>query len=214
MLGEVLEALIYAALTGSKRRRGWVLFSHVISLEAILPASLYQFEGFELDLKRFELRRNGQALKLERIPMELLILLVSRNGDLVSREEIVEKLWGKNVFIEAEHSVNTAIRKIRQALEDDPDNPRFVTTVVGKGYRFSAAVRPCEPESVSAATEPNGPPPTVRSEKVPDPRLWLWVTATAVAMLIGIAFLANLAGNLLLLSLPSLMPLPVSTLSA
>jgi DNA-binding response OmpR family regulator len=73
---------------------------------AILPASLYQFEGFELDLKRFELRRNGQALKLERIPMELLTLLVSRNGDLVSREEIVEKLWGKNVFIEAEHSVS------------------------------------------------------------------------------------------------------------
>jgi TolB-like protein/DNA-binding winged helix-turn-helix (wHTH) protein/Tfp pilus assembly protein PilF len=161
---------------------------------AILPASLYQFEGFELDLKRFELRRNGQALKLERIPMELLILLVSRNGDLVSREEIVEKLWGKNVFIEAEHSVNTAIRKIRQALEDDPDNPRFVKTVVGKGYRFSAAVRSCEPESISAATEPNGPPPTVRSEKAPDPMLWLWVTATAVAMLIGIAFLGNLGG--------------------
>ena len=161
---------------------------------AILSASSYQFEGFELDLKRFELRRNGQALKLERIPMELLILLVSRNGDLVSREEIVEKLWGKNVFIEAEHSVNTAIRKIRQALEDDPDNPRFVKTVVGKGYRFSAAVKSCEPDSVSAVKEPNGAPPTVRSQKVPDPRLWLWITATVVGMLTGIAFLANLAG--------------------
>jgi TolB-like protein/DNA-binding winged helix-turn-helix (wHTH) protein/Flp pilus assembly protein TadD len=160
----------------------------------ILPSSLYQFEGFELDLKQFELRRNGQALKLERIPMELLILLVSRNGDLVSREVIVEKLWGKNVFIEAEHSVNTAIRKIRQALEDDPDNPRFVKTVVGKGYRFSAAVKSCDPDPVSAAKEPDGALPTIRSAKVPDPRLWLWITATVVAMLVGIAFLANLAG--------------------
>ncbi len=159
-----------------------------------MPASSYQFEGFELDLKRFELRRNGQVLKLERIPMELLILLLGQNGDLVSREEIVEKLWGKNVFIEAEHSVNTAVRKIRQALEDDPDNPRFVKTVVGKGYRFSAAVKTCEPEPVPAAREPTGAPATAKSEGTANPRLWLWATAIVVALLIGIVILANLGG--------------------
>jgi len=100
----------------------------------LLPAP-YQFEGFQLDVERYELRRNGRVLKLEKIPMELLILLISRQGKLVSREEIVEKLWGRDVFIETEHGINTAIRKIRQALGDDPENPRFVRTLKGKGYR-------------------------------------------------------------------------------
>ena len=72
--------------------------------------------------------------------MELLILLVQRHGELVSREEIAERLWGKDVFVDIDHSINTAIRKIRQALRDDPEKPRFVETVVGKGYRFAAPV--------------------------------------------------------------------------
>jgi TolB-like protein/DNA-binding winged helix-turn-helix (wHTH) protein len=72
--------------------------------------------------------------------MELLILLVGRHGELVSRDEIIEKLWGRNVFIETELGINTAVRKIRQTLGDDPERPRFVQTVVGKGYRFVAAV--------------------------------------------------------------------------
>ena len=72
--------------------------------------------------------------------MELLILLVQRRGDLVSREEIAGCLWGKDVFLDVDHSINTAVRKIRVALRDDPEKPRFVETVVGKGYRFAAAV--------------------------------------------------------------------------
>ena len=100
----------------------------------------YRFEGFELDLKRYELRQDTHVLKLEKIPMELLILLVSRNGELVSREEIIEQVWGRDVFVETEHSINTAVGKIRKALGDDPGEPRFVQTVVGKGYRFAAQV--------------------------------------------------------------------------
>src|SRR5215468_4753026 len=105
----------------------------------LLPAP-YQFEGFQLDVERYELRRNGRVLKLEKIPMELLILLISREGALVSRDEIVEKLWGRSVFIETEHGINTAVRKIRQILGDNPGRSRFVQTVVGKGYRFVAAI--------------------------------------------------------------------------
>jgi len=90
---------------------------------------------------RYELRRNGHVLKLEKIPMELLILLVGRHGELVSRDEIVAKLWGRDVFVETDHGINTAIRKIRLSLGDDPDRSRFVQTVVGKGYRFIASVR-------------------------------------------------------------------------
>ncbi len=100
----------------------------------------YQFEEFELDLRRYELRRNGQVLKLERIPMELLILMVSREGALVSREEIIDKLWGRDVFVETEHGINTAVRKVRQTLRDDPENPRFVKTLKGRGYRFDAKI--------------------------------------------------------------------------
>jgi TolB-like protein/DNA-binding winged helix-turn-helix (wHTH) protein/Flp pilus assembly protein TadD len=72
--------------------------------------------------------------------MELLIFLVERRGELVSREEIAVRLWGKDVFVDTEHSINTAVRKVRQALRDDPDKPQFVETVVGKGYRFAAPV--------------------------------------------------------------------------
>jgi len=72
--------------------------------------------------------------------MELLFLLVERHGELVSREEIAERLWGKNVFLEVDHSINTAVGKVRQVLRDDPEKPRFVETVVGKGYRFAAPV--------------------------------------------------------------------------
>jgi TolB-like protein/DNA-binding winged helix-turn-helix (wHTH) protein/Tfp pilus assembly protein PilF len=97
-----------------------------------------KFDNVELDLGSYQLRRNGSVIKLEKIPMELLILLTSRNGQLVTREEIIEKLWGKDVFVDSEHGVNTAIRKIRNALQDDPEKPRFIETVVGKGYRFVA----------------------------------------------------------------------------
>ena len=72
--------------------------------------------------------------------MELLILLVERQGELVTREEIAERLWGKDVFLDVEHGINVAVRKIRVALRDDPDRPRFVETVLGKGYCFLAPV--------------------------------------------------------------------------
>jgi len=101
-----------------------------------VPERLLKFGDLELDLGSYQLRRNGAVLKLEKIPMELLILLAGKKGQLVSREEIIDKLWGKDVFVDSEHGVNTAIRKIRQALGDDPDQPRFIETVFGKGYRF------------------------------------------------------------------------------
>jgi DNA-binding winged helix-turn-helix (wHTH) protein/Tol biopolymer transport system component len=99
-----------------------------------------RFADFELDPARFELRRGGRALKLERRPMDLLILLVENNGEVVSREEIVGQLWGKDVFLDTEHGINTAVRKIRQVLRDNPEQPRFVLTVTGRGYRFIADV--------------------------------------------------------------------------
>src|SRR5580765_5183965 len=95
----------------------------------------------ELDLGRYELRRSGRRVKLEKKPMELLIFLVGRRDQMVSREDIVRKLWRSNLFIDTERNINNIVRKIRTALGDSSDRPRFLETVVGKGYRFIGPVR-------------------------------------------------------------------------
>src|ERR1700676_784929 len=97
--------------------------------------------GIELDLGRYELRRQGRRVKLEKKPMELLIFLVSRREQLVSRQDIVAKLWRSNLFVDTETNINNVVRKIRTALGDDSAKPRFLETVVGKGYRFVGPVR-------------------------------------------------------------------------
>src|SRR5215467_9371886 len=95
----------------------------------------------ELDIGRYELRRSGRRVKLEKEPMELLIFLVGRRDQMVSREDIVKKLWRSNLFIDTDRNLNNIVRKIRTALGDNPARPRFVETVVGKGYRFIGPVR-------------------------------------------------------------------------
>ncbi len=102
-------------------------------------------EDFELDVRAYQLRRAGRVLKLEPTPMELLLFLVQHRGELLTRDQIVERIWGKDVFLDTDNSINGAIRKIRQVLRDDPEKPRFVETVSGKGYRFIASVS--EPET-------------------------------------------------------------------
>jgi DNA-binding winged helix-turn-helix (wHTH) protein/tetratricopeptide (TPR) repeat protein len=97
--------------------------------------------GVELDLGRYELRRFGRRVKLERKPMELLIFLVSRREQLVTRNDIVKKLWRSDLFIDSERNLNNIVRKIRTALGDAADHPRFVETVIGKGYRFIGPVQ-------------------------------------------------------------------------
>ena len=97
------------------------------------------FGEFELDVTNFELRRGVVRIKLERIPMELLILLARNSGKLVQRAEVVETIWGKGRFLEVDSAINTAIRKVRRALGDDPRHPAIIDTIPGRGYRFVAA---------------------------------------------------------------------------
>ncbi len=93
-----------------------------------------------LDRGAYQLSRGDVTVPLQRIPLELLFLLVERRGQLVTREEILERVWGKGFFVDIESSINTAVRKIRRALGDNPDQPRFVATVPARGYRFVAEV--------------------------------------------------------------------------
>ena len=104
------------------------------------PNCIHFADDFELDLRAYELRSAGIPIKLKPIPMELLLLLVQRRGELVTREEIVEQIWGKGVFLDTDNAINGAISKIRQVLRDSVEQPRFIQTVSGKGYRFIAAV--------------------------------------------------------------------------
>jgi TolB-like protein len=101
---------------------------------------MFRFGNFELDPRAFELRRDGQPVRMERRPLELLILLVERSPNLLPRGEIAERLWGREVFVDIDTSVNTAIRKVRRALGDSSDRPAYVVRVPGKGYRFAAPV--------------------------------------------------------------------------
>jgi TolB-like protein/DNA-binding winged helix-turn-helix (wHTH) protein len=160
-----------------------------------------KFGDFELDVAGYELRRSGRAVKLERIPMELLLLLVDRRGQLVTRDEILEKLWGKDTFLDVDNSINTAIAKIRVVLKDDPENPAFIKTVSGKGYRFIASI-PSLPDGKDAFGAPldsvSGAPGSavaeqsaleIKSKALSKPRrLWLG-PATA-----GVVLAAALAG--------------------
>jgi DNA-binding response OmpR family regulator len=97
-----------------------------------MPEQTIQFGEFELAPASYELRCRQKPVKIEKIPMELLIFLATQQGRLVTRKEIIEQIWGADVFLDTEHAINTAIRKIRLALGDDADQPRFVQTWLGK----------------------------------------------------------------------------------
>jgi len=124
-------------------------------------------DGIELDLGRYELRRSGRRVKLEKKPMELLIFLVARREQMVSREDIAKRLWRSDLFIDTERNVNNIVRKIRRALGDDADKPRYLETVVGKGYRFIGPVRVISAQ-FSSYDLGQEPPRTIRSDNAND----------------------------------------------
>lgn len=131
-----------------------------------------RFGDFALDVDAYELRRRGRVVRLERLAMDLLLLLVDRRGQLVARNEIVDRLWGQDVFLEVDASVNTLVRKVRRALGDPVDHPRFIQTVQGKGYRFiaevevSSAVAAPQPPAVSEPLAPPAATPPVQPDAI------------------------------------------------
>jgi TolB-like protein/DNA-binding winged helix-turn-helix (wHTH) protein len=155
---------------------------------------VYEFSGFRLDCGRFELARDGRSLPLERKPMELLILLAEHQGELVTRTEIAQRLWSSEVFVDTEHGINTAVRKIRNLLRDSPENPRFVQTVTGMGYRFVASVvsigpppgpSTAAPELVAVQPPTNGTPAPASAH----PRRWLVIGTVATLAIVILALI-------------------------
>ncbi|HEX6881082.1 MAG TPA: tetratricopeptide repeat protein, partial [Terriglobales bacterium] len=164
--------------------------------------AVYRFRGFELDVARFELRRDGSQVRLEKIPMEFLILLVSRNGELITRQEIIQQLWGEGVFVDTDQGINTAVRKVRLALDYRSGDSDPIQTVVGKGYRFAWPVTTFEAEK----PEPPSPGRT-------RPRRAIWISLVLLLALVaaGTTWLAR--GRLFRPPIRSIAVLPLENFS-
>jgi len=99
-----------------------------------------RFDVFEVDLRACELYKAGRKIKLQVLPFQTLALLLERPGEIVRREELQKRLWSADTFVDFDHSLNTAIKKLRQALGDNNKKPRFVETLPKRGYRFIGTV--------------------------------------------------------------------------
>jgi DNA-binding winged helix-turn-helix (wHTH) protein len=118
------------------------------------PVTRYRFDDFEADLRAAELRRRGIRLKLQLQPFQLLIALLERPQDVVTREELRQRLWPDDTFVDFDHGLNTAVAKLRDVLCDSATKPKYIETVAKRGYRFVGsveAVAPPAPPSVSPA---------------------------------------------------------------
>ncbi len=116
------------------------------------------FGVFEVDLRAGELRKRGLRVRLQQQPFQVLAMLLEHAGQVVSREELQKKLWPADTFVDFDHGLNKAINKIREALGDSAESPRFVETVARRGYRFLADVRVADAAAVrspDAAIEPS-----------------------------------------------------------
>jgi cholera toxin transcriptional activator len=137
-----------------------------------------RFGVFELDLNSGELRKSGVKLRLQEQPFQVLALLLERAGEVVTRDELRQKLWPSDTFVDFDHSLNTAINKVREALGDSASTPRYVETLARRGYRFIAPVQngPMRDSTISAPSkthnaEPPQPTASLHPElEVPIPR--------------------------------------------
>lgn len=125
-----------------------------------------RFGVFELDFRAGDLRKNGTKLRLQGQPLQVLVILLERAGEVVTREELREKLWPSDTFVDFDHSLNTAINKVREALGDSASSPRFIETLARRGYRFIAPVQDVRKEAPDASP----PKPTTRAPaRAPEP---------------------------------------------
>ena len=151
-------------------------------MAAATPPRVFRFGAFELDAREGELRKHGVRLHLQEQPLKILIALLERPGEIVSREDLVRTVWPDGVFVDFEARLNAAVNRLRQVLGDSAGQPRYIETVARKGYRFVVEV------NVSGASLPNAP--RLATEERPRARRiprWLWVAAPATLTLLAAA---------------------------
>jgi cholera toxin transcriptional activator len=129
-----------------------------------MPAGLkYQFDQYEADVNAAELRRNSNRLKLQMQPFQVLVALLERPRQVVTREELRLRLWPQDTFVDFDHSLNTAMAKLRDVLGDSAASPRYIETIAKRGYRFLGDVRVVQEETGAIATVDKAPPATARA---------------------------------------------------
>jgi len=114
--------------------------------QSAIPANSVRFGVYEFDLRSGELRKHGIRIKLQEQPCQILAILLEHRGEMVAREELQRRLWPSDTFVDFDHSLNTAVMRLREALNDSSENPRFIETLPRRGYRF---VAPVEEKSAS-----------------------------------------------------------------
>lgn len=147
----------------------------------------FQFGVYEVDLASAELRKHGLKVKLQTQPFQILALLLERPGEVVTREQIRQRLWPDDVFVDFDQGLNKAVNKLREALSDSAENPRFIETIPRRGYRFLAPVT--QAGTPAAAAAPLPPPAATPAAARPATRRWLVVLA-AVAVTVTAGYLA------------------------
>jgi DNA-binding winged helix-turn-helix (wHTH) protein/TolB-like protein len=156
-----------------------------------------RFGVFEFDLAAGELYREGQRVRLQEQPRQILAALIERHGDLVTRDELRERLWKTDTFVDFEHGLNTGIKKVRQALGDSAETPQFIETYARRGYRFIAVVNPVDVALESPATLEVMPPGEPVQTASPPRRLttrvrWL-LLLSVIVVAAAVAWLASLS---------------------
>jgi TolB-like protein/DNA-binding winged helix-turn-helix (wHTH) protein len=153
-------------------------------------AGTFQFGVFELDARSGELRRHGQKVRLPHQSFQILLLLLSRPGDMVTRDELRQALWTSETFVDFDVGLNSAIRKLREALDEDAAHPRFIETLPRRGYRFIApvqAIKAIEPAPLPAPAHETVLPSTPLPTPIPRRRIrTIWIGA-AVALVVAVA---------------------------
>ena len=134
-----------------------------------MDRQVVRFSGFEVDMHARELRKAGSRVRLQDQPFHLLAILLEHPGDIVTREQMRERLWPEGTFVDFEHSVNAAIKRLRAALGDTAENPRFVETLHRRGYRFVAPIDQAAALAGPAPAPGNAPASSDRRPRSRDP---------------------------------------------
>src|SRR5439155_20787504 len=144
---------------------------------------LLAFGVFEANIATRQLFRRGEVVHLQDHPFRVLTMLLERPGELITREELRHRLWPEHTFVDFDEGLNTAVKKLRCALDDSADDPRFIETVPRRGYRFIAAVHPVEDSSVDPA---DGHTRSSSSERLPPPVLRLRSSRRRTALTVAV----------------------------
>lgn len=150
---------------------------------ALPSPRVVRFGVFELDLRSGELRKQGHKIRLEGQPVQVLICLLENPGGLITREELRAKLWAQDTFVNFEHGLNAAVKRLRRALNDSADSPRFVETLPRRGYRFIAPVQFGDPATAEPPAAPMVTDPS-HEEVSPEPAGWPHGRLVGIAALI------------------------------